>query len=106
MHYMNSVESMMQPLVLAYIQFTLLAYTPEQICLPNCTYLSNFTTTVVLFTDPHITAYFTQKSTICNINYHTVSSCVPAINHMLHICYVCKLVDMHIQGKHIDIYAT
>ena len=47
--HMNSLQSTKQPGGDWYtcIHFTLLAYAPEQIWLPNCTYLSNSITTVV-----------------------------------------------------------
>ena len=38
----------MWPGTLVYINFTLLAYAPEQICLPHCTYISNYISTVMM----------------------------------------------------------
>ena len=39
--HMSTMQSTMSQQVLVYIQFTLLTYVPQQICLPHCIYMSD-----------------------------------------------------------------
>ena len=66
MHHMNTLQSAMWPGLLAYIHFTLLAYGPEQICLPNNTCMSHCTATVVHIWTLH---YCTHPSKANKLKY-------------------------------------
>ena len=50
---MNSMQLTMWSQVLVYKHLTLVAYDPEQVCLPHCIYMSHCTTIVVYIYTPH-----------------------------------------------------
>ena len=58
---MGLLASIMSQGVLIYIHFTLLTFTPEQICLPHATCMSDFIA-IVVYTDTHSTAHIHSKN--------------------------------------------
>ena len=83
---MSSLQSIMWPGALVYIDFTLLAYAPEQICLPHCADMFHCTTSVVYIQISHVSL----KKTVTSI-YHPIVKYVPAANMLLkyHIYATC-----------------
>ena len=72
---MNLLQSKMWPETLVYIHSILLAYAPEQICLPHCTYMFHCTSTTVL-----ICSHSSTQIHKIPINYN---------NYLLYYCKIC-----------------
>ena len=62
--HMNSLHSIISPGTLIYIHMTLLAYAPEQTCLPHCIYMTHCT---VVNVQTHIIAHISQKQPTATI---------------------------------------
>ena len=106
--HMNSLWWTIWPEALVYIHSTLLAYRPEQVCLPYCTCMSH---TLLLYSTnrPHITPqihhklinfkmYFPNYFKVCANNKYA-----PQIPNM---CYMPNLLNMHLWKEHASIYST
>ena len=107
-HHMNSLQPIMWPKALVYINFTLLAYVPEQICLLHCTYMSHCISTVVYIETPHYCTH-PSKTIKCNI-YFSYYCKICAGNKYAHqmlkyIAYV-KISWCTSMGKYANIYGT
>ena len=102
----NSLKSIMWPKALVSIHFTLLAYAPEQICLPHCTYRSHCTSPVVYIYTPH---YCTHQSVISNIYlpyYCKICATNKYAPQVPYMCQIPKVLDVPQWGKYTNIYAT
>ena len=103
MQYINSVPSTMWPGALIYIYYTLLAYAPEQICLPYCTYMSHCTSNIVCI-QTHITAHIKQNSINCNI-YLPYYCKICASKNISLKCHILNYFTC-INGGSMQIYTT
>ena len=70
---------------LAHINFTLLAYAPEQICMPHwtCVHLYCYHSQYI---DPHITAHISKTKQQSYHHICTDNKFVPQLPHIYHIC--------------------
>ena len=80
--------------------FNLLAYVPQQICLPHYTYIPlycYFRLHIDLILQ-HTLVKFKHTATLI---YYSTAMYVPATNIPIkwHICYKCKLLNMHHVGR-------
>ena len=71
--HMHSLQSTMWPETLVYIHFTLLAYAPQQMCLPLHVYCT-------LHIDPILLHISVTKPTKCTLIYHAIAIYVPVKN--------------------------
>ena len=80
---MNSLQSTLSAQALVYIQFKLLAYVPEHICLSHHTSMSQCTSNIVYIKTPHYCTYKSNNTMNCNFIYHAINIYVPATNKPL-----------------------
>ena len=104
--HMNSLQWKMWPGALVHMHSTLLAYTPEQICLPYYTCMSQCTLSMVyIHTDPTLLHKSIKNQQTAKDIYHTTAKYVAATNVPLkcQIYATCPNYSMCIDGKSMPI---
>ena len=88
---MPHIQSPAWPGALLYIYFTLLAYAPEQICLPYLICMSHCIKTVLYMNTQHHCTYRLMKWQTTNFIYHTTAIYVPTANMLSNATYMLNL---------------
>ena len=106
LHHINSMQPTVPSQALVYLHLTLLAYAPEQICLPHYTCSSHCINNVV---DMYTPQYCTYPSNINKLElfiYHTTAKYVPATKYALkcNSTVICPNYLTSINGGSISIY--
>ena len=104
------LQSTMWPGTLVWMHFTFLAYAIEKICLPNHTYMSNCTTTMVYIQTQH---YCTCKSKKIYKLHLLITMLLPYMcqkqiyrSQIPHACQICTLDPVQIWYNYVNIYAS
>ena len=85
------------------INFTLLAYAPDQICLPHCIYMSYHTTNVAYMSSQyHCICKFKRNFDLDLLCYYHIC----ATTNMFLKCHIWKLVHVQMAGNHVSIYTS
>ena len=104
--HMDLLHWTIQSEALLYIHFTLLAYVSEQKCLPDCTYMSNCTSTTIAHIQmPHYCTHLSKISKQqCLLTILLQNMCQQQICPLRpHICYTSNYL-ICINGKGMPIY--